>query len=197
MEWLSGSAITHDCMASATRRAVALYSAGHVDAGQLDLIPVSEYLRDRLSQADQALSELGRDARLSLASRLQSLEAQRQTTIHGDAVGMNVLTRSEGLALIDPAGVSGPPEFDAARWIVRSVAIEDPDNLPELIQQALAADADLDSAALEICVGIALVLEAHQRNKNKPMFLALGAPASDFGDRTARMVQAARCRLLT
>ena len=131
-------------------------------------------------------------ASVDLAKYLREIEAGDQRLLHGDAVGMNMLLTASGPALIDPAGVWGPREFDAARWVVRGLAVAHPSTLDARLEEALCADDTLEEEVLQICAGVELALEAHQRMVNPQMFLTSSGPLGDFDERVALMVSKAQ-----
>ncbi|MGW8687248.1 hypothetical protein ACWGNN_40695 [Streptomyces sp. NPDC055817] len=115
--------------------------------------------------------------------------------LHGDAVGFNLL-RSEGeLALIDPAGVCGPAEFDAARWVARCLAATGPSTLAALTETALSADPSLSRRLFDMCVAVELVIEVRHRITSPHVFLSIRAPAQTFTADTRRLAKAAAHRL--
>lgn len=77
-------------------------------------------VRDRLDRRLGALAgtELAGPARV-VRDAVAGLEAG-SVLVHGDFAANNVLAGAGSPVVIDPAGLAGPAEYDAARWIARS-----------------------------------------------------------------------------
>lgn len=194
VSWVDGAPVPHVAMPQYLSGAVRGYREAHIEPPE-GLVPPSQLLGTRLDAASEALSVRGFSTPVDLRACMRVVEQHDHRLLHGDAVGMNTLRTAGGLALIDPAGVRGPREFDAARWVVRSLAVAHPSTLHGGLKEALRADRDLNEEVLRICAGIELALEAHQRMMNPQMFLALSGPLPDFDERTTLMISASR-RLL-
>ncbi|NKQ57120.1 phosphotransferase [Amycolatopsis sp. K13G38] len=84
------------------------------------LPPISEWLRQRLrngglTDLPPGVAPASSDERARALSTLDDLVADEARSLcHGDPSGGNVLRGSRGLQLVDPRGVSGDVEYDAA-----------------------------------------------------------------------------------
>ncbi|MFC8717505.1 aminoglycoside phosphotransferase family protein [Kitasatospora sp. NPDC057198] len=190
---VAGTELPHAQMAAATGEAAALYRRAHL-APPAGVLPLPDFLGPRLDEAAGVWRAAGLPAPDGAAEVLTALSAE-PVLLHGDAVGFNLLRTRAGLALIDPAGVHGPAEFDAARWVARCLAVTGPAALPELTATALRADPSLEPRAFDACVAVELVIEVRHRITSPQVFLRVGAPRRSFDADTRLLAGAALDRL--
>ncbi|MGW7043234.1 hypothetical protein ACWGDT_11005 [Streptomyces avermitilis] len=100
---------------------------------------MQDFLRPKLHDALRVWNEAGLPSPDGVLHVLED-PAIDPVLLHGDAVWFNLLRSGDELALIDPAGVCGPAEFDAARWVARCLAVTGPSALSGLTETALSAD---------------------------------------------------------
>ena len=186
--------MTHRDMPSATREIVRLLASAHVAPPPgVDL--VADELRPRVDAAEVIWRDAGLDPPSGVADQLAGIEGDG-VLLHGDPVGMNLLVEGERAWLLDPAGVTGPPEFDAGRWIARCLAVASHDELGHLTSEALLGDPTLRPGVLDTCIAVELVLEVRHRITSPDMFIAIGSDPATFDSHTRAMASTAR-RLLT
>ncbi|WP_457030058.1 hypothetical protein [Kitasatospora sp. P5_F3] len=188
-----GVELPHTEMAAATEQVVRLFHQAHLTPPTA-VARLQDFLEPRLHDAVRVWRESGlpspEGALLVLADA-----AIEPVLLHGDAVGFNLLRSGAELALIDPAGVSGPAEFDAARWVARCLAVTGPSALDGLTETALSADVALDRHLFDACVAVELVIEVRHRITSPHMFLSVGAPAQTFDADTQLLAEAAAHRM--
>ena len=187
--WVPGEPMPHSEMAAATGPVVAVLAGAHLakPAGVEDL---ADSLRPRLRTAEQVWSSAGLTPPVRVDELLSDVPGS--VLLHGDPVGMNLLVDRGSIRLLDPAGVAGPAEFDAGRWVARSLAVAGPGALAGLTETALRADPSLRPDVLDLCVAVELLIEVRHRITSRDMFLSLGAAASSFDADTATLASASR-----
>ncbi|MGW2082614.1 hypothetical protein ACWCOW_37895 [Streptomyces sp. NPDC001939] len=121
-----GSELPHAEMAAATATAqvVRLFRRAHLKP-PAEVEPLHGFLSPRLHEAVQIWRESGLPPPDDALRVLTDPDIE-PVLLHGDAVGFNLLRSGDELALIAPAGVYGPAEFDAARWVARCLAVTGP-----------------------------------------------------------------------
>jgi streptomycin 6-kinase len=180
-------------MAAATEQAVQLFRRAHLTP-PAEVVPLHAFLGPRLQLAVQTWRETGLPSPDGALRVLTDLDIE-PVLLHGDAVGFNLLRSEGGLALIDPAGVCGPAEFDAARWVARSLAVSGPGALNRLTEAALSADPLLQRPLFDACIALELVIEVRHRITSPHVFLSVGAPTRTFTTDTRLLAEAATRRL--
>lgn len=188
-----GAALPHMEMAAATEQAVHLFRRAHLTP-PTEVVPLHRFLGPRLREAVQIWREAGLPSADGALRVLADLETG-PVLLHGDAVGFNLLKSEEGLVLIDPAGVCGPAEFDAARWVARCLVVAGPGALDGLTETALSADPLLQRPLFDACIALELVIEVRHRITSPQVFLSVGAPAETFTADTRLLAEAATRRL--
>ncbi|MFE4772985.1 hypothetical protein [Streptomyces sp. NPDC056713] len=188
-----GAALPHTEMAAATTQVVRLFRRAHLKP-PAEVEPLHGFLSPRLHEAVQIWRESGLPSPDDALRVLTDPDIE-PVLLHGDAVGFNLLRSGDGLALIDPAGVCGPAEFDAARWVARSLAVTGPGALDALTEVALSADPLLQRSRFDACVAVELVIEVRHRITSPHLFLSVGAPAQTFSADTRLLAEAATRRL--
>ncbi|MGW8687768.1 hypothetical protein ACWGNN_43465 [Streptomyces sp. NPDC055817] len=136
-------------MAAATAQVVRLFRRAHLQP-PAEVEPLHGFLSPRLHEAVQIWRESGLPSPDDALRVLTDPDIE-PVLLHGDAVGFNLLRSGDELALIDPAGVCGPAEFDAARWVARSLAVTGPGALDALTEVALSADPLLQRPRFDAC----------------------------------------------
>ncbi|MFF1570942.1 hypothetical protein ACFVY1_47850 [Streptomyces sp. NPDC058293] len=189
-----GAGLPHTQMAAATKQAVQLFRRAHMTP-PADVAPFHDFLGPRLQKAVQIWRESGLPSPDRALQVLTDLDTE-PVLLHGDAVGLNLLKSKDGLALIDPAGVCGPAEFDAARWVARCLTVAGPDALNGLTETALSADPLLQQRRFDACVALELVIEVRHRITSPHIFLNVGAPAQTFATDTRLLAEEATHRLV-
>ncbi|MGW6143981.1 hypothetical protein [Streptomyces sp. NPDC055140] len=190
---VSAVGLLHTEMAAATEQVVRLFLQAHLTP-PAGVARLQDFLGPKLHNAIRIWHEAGLPSPDGVLHILED-PAIEPVLLHGDAVGFNLL-RSEGeLALIDPAGVCGPAEFDAARWVARCLAVTGPSTLAALTETALSADPSLSRRLFDMCVAVELVIEVRHRITSPHVFLSIGAPAQTFTADTRRLAKAAAHRL--
>ncbi|MFA3842929.1 hypothetical protein [Streptomyces aureus] len=144
-----GTALPHTEMAPATAQVVRLFRQAHLKP-PAEVETLHGFLSPRLHEAVQIWCESGLPSPDDALRVLTDPDIE-PVLLHGDAVGFNLLRSGDGLALIDPAGVCGPAEFDAARWVARSLAVTGPGALDGLTAVALSADPLLQRPQFDAC----------------------------------------------
>ncbi|MFC9537717.1 hypothetical protein ACFT38_45860 [Streptomyces sp. NPDC056975] len=188
-----GAALPHTEMAAATAQVVRLFRRAHLQP-PAEVEPLHGFLSPRLHEAVQIWRESGLPSPDDALRVLTDPDIE-PVLLHGDAVGFNLLRSGDELALIDPAGVCGPAEFDAARWVARSLAVTGPGALDALTEVALSADPLLQRSRFDACVAVELVIEVRHRITSPHLFLSVGAPAQTFSADTRLLAEAATRRL--
>lgn len=168
--------------------------SGHLEVTE-GMSALSDHLRSRLAAAIAALADAGFSPIGQVEALLADAVEPPPVLLHGDIVGHNLLRHDGSIVMLDPAGVSGPAEFDAARWIARSLVAPGPSMLSQLRSEALAADKTLASDVLDHCLGIELLIEIGYRLTTPAVLIENGAPEATFDDDTQQLVRQAR-RLL-
>lgn len=186
--FVDGVPIPHTAMAAWTAPVVTVLAGAHVPTPS-GVRPIAEALATRFANAVEVWDEVGLGAAPSVLERLA--KAGDDTLLHGDPVGMNLLVDRERVWLLDPAGVSGPAEFDAGRWVGRSLAAAGPAACPALIDTCLRADRTLRADVLALSVAVELVIEVRHRLSNPDMFVTIGAPLATFDADTEALVATA------
>ncbi|MFE4687181.1 hypothetical protein ACFRNJ_41440 [Streptomyces sp. NPDC056721] len=188
-----GVSLPHTEMAAATTQVVRLFQQAHLQP-PAEVEPLHGFLSPRLHEAVQIWRESGLPSPDDALRVLTDPDIE-PVLLHGDAVGFNLLRSGDELALIDPAGVCGPAEFDAARWVARSLAVTGPGALDALTEVALSADPLLQQTRFDACVAVELVIEVRHRITSPHLFLSVGAPAQTFSADTRLLAEAATRRL--
>lgn len=188
-----GAGLPHTAMAAATAQVVGVFRQAHL-APPAGVASLRDFLGPRLDAAARVWREAALPSPEGVSHVLAD-PAIEPVLLHGDAVGFNCLGSGGGLALIDPAGVCGPAEFDAARWVARCLAVTGPGALADLTRTALSADPALDRRVFDLCVAVELVIEVRHRITSPQVFLGVGAPARTFAADTRRLAEAAVRRL--
>ena len=186
---VDGDPLPHSEMAAWTGPVVLTLARAHVPA-PVGVRPLADLLAPRLTIAGRVWERAGLGAPPGVLDRVA--RAGDGTLLHGDPVGMNLLVDRDRVWLLDPAGVQGPAEFDAGRWVARSLAVAGPAALAPLFDTALRADPSLRPDILALCTAVELVLEVRHRVTSPQMFLSLGAAADTFDADTRVLVGAAR-----
>lgn len=188
-----GAGLSHTEMAAATEQVVRLFRRAHLSP-PAEVASLHDFLGPRLRKAVQIWRETGLPSPGGALRVLTDLDME-PVLLHGDAVGFNLLRSEGGLALIDPAGVCGPAEFDAARWVARCLAVTGPSALNGLTDAALSADPLLQRTLFDACIALELVIEVRHRITSPHVFLSVGAPAQTFTTDTHLLAEAATRRL--
>ena len=186
---VDGGPLPHSEMAAWTTPVVVTLASAHLPA-PTGVRPLAEMLAPRLGAASQVWEQAGLGTPPNILDRVS--RSGDATLLHGDPVGMNLLVGRDRVWLLDPAGVEGPAEFDAGRWVARSLAVAGPTALAPLLDTALRADPALRPEVLALCAAVELVLEVRHRVTSPRMFVSLGAAADTFDADTRALVDAAR-----
>ena len=184
-----GEPMPHTAMAGWTGPVVAALARAHLPA-PVGVRPLVELLAPRLTVAAEVWAGAGLGEPPPVLDAL--VRVADGTLLHGDAVGMNLLLDSDRVWLLDPAGVHGPAEFDAGRWVGRSLATAGPSALVGLLDVSVAADPSLRRDVLDLCVAAELVLEVRHRVTSPDAFVSIGAAADTFDADTRQLVVASR-----
>ncbi|GAA5702504.1 hypothetical protein SM007_28270 [Streptomyces avermitilis] len=190
---VSGVGLLHAEMAAATEQIVRLFHQAHLTR-PAGVARLQDFLGPKLEDALRVWNEAGLPSPDGVLHVLED-PAIEPVLLHGDAVGFNLLRSGDEFALIDPAGVCGPAEFDAARWVARCLAVTGPSALSGLTETALSADPSLSRRLLDVCVAVELVIEVRHRTTSPHVFLSIGAPAQTFTADTRRLAEAVAHRL--
>lgn len=101
--------------------AFALAARLHVPADDTTLPGALPFVRARLRRAaDTRYAALAGD----ILEAVTALPAVPGVVVHGDFAAHNVIAADRGACAIDPFGLNGPVEYDAACWIARSESTE-------------------------------------------------------------------------
>lgn len=189
LDWVDGDPLPHREMPGATSEAVALFGRGHLPP-PAGTTPLAQFLQRRFETSLTACRLAGLPV-MSTMERALDAAVDRAVLLHGDAVGFNLLHRSGDLVMLDPAGVQGPREHDAATWVARALVVPGPAALPELIETALAADRSLDKATFHHWLGVELIIEAGYRLRTPDVMASIGADVDSFDEDTYRYAELA------
>jgi streptomycin 6-kinase len=184
-----GAPMTHRHMPSATSDIVRLLASAHL-APPPGVAALADELRPRLDTAEAIWRDAGLDPPSRVADQLAGIDGDR-VLLHGDPVGMNLLVQADRAWLLDPAGVAGPVEFDAGRWVARCLAVASHDELGHLTSQAMLGDPTLRPNVLDACIAVELILEVRHRITSPDMFIAIGSDPATFDSQTRAMASTA------